>query len=119
MQERRKVQRNRTFLGGSIGFNRRRSTFDCLVRNFSAEGAMLSLTHAAIVPDAFDLTIPQTGRGFRARLVWRGEDAAGVAFADRTSAEGSVPLDIAHRLRQSEAERLALKARVAELSEGG
>ena len=118
MQERRKVQRNRTFLGGSIGFNRRRSTFDCLVRNFSAEGAMLSLTNAAIVPDAFDLTIPQTGRSYRARLVWRGEDTAGVTFASAI-VEDSVPLDIAHRLSRSEAERLALKARVAELSEGG
>ena len=39
MQDRRRMVRNRVYYGGVLAFNARRSTFACVVRNFSAGGA--------------------------------------------------------------------------------
>ena len=52
---------------------------DCRVRDFSATGARVQLTNTAIVPDQFDLTIARKERSFRARMVWRSVNEAGVA----------------------------------------
>ena len=82
MTERRKTIRNRTFLGGVVAFNKGRSAIDCLVRNFSADGAKVVFADAALLPDAFDLEVPRKERTFRARMVWRRENEIGVAFAD-------------------------------------
>ena len=53
---------------------------DCRVRDFSATGARVHLTNTAIVPDQFDLTIARKERSFRASMVWRSVNEAGVAF---------------------------------------
>ncbi|MGB9208135.1 MAG: PilZ domain-containing protein [Pseudolabrys sp.] len=50
------------------------------MRDFSATGARVQLTNTAIVPDQFDLTIARKERSFRARMVWRSVNEAGVAF---------------------------------------
>ena len=42
MEERRKIQRHRTFKAGSIGFNRA-AGIDCRVRNLSPAGACLEV----------------------------------------------------------------------------
>ncbi|MFZ0263004.1 MAG: hypothetical protein WAL36_23950 [Pseudolabrys sp.] len=72
MSERGKSDRARTFLGGMIAFNKRNSTMDCRVRDFSATGARVQLTN--------DLTIARKERSFRASMVWRSVNEAGVAF---------------------------------------
>ncbi|MGC2749064.1 MAG: hypothetical protein WA309_16620, partial [Pseudolabrys sp.] len=59
-------------LGGMIAFNKRNSTVDCRVRDFSATGARVQLTN--------DLTIARKERSFRASMVWRSVNEAGVAF---------------------------------------
>jgi integrase len=79
MAERRKSVRSRTYLGGVIAFNKRRSTMNCFVRNISAAGARVALGNAAVIPDQFDLAIAQKERSYRARMVWRGANEAGVA----------------------------------------
>jgi hypothetical protein len=61
MQERREYQRQRTLLGGRIAFNNRYSALDCLVRNMSQNGAMLVFEDSVMVPNEFDLMIPQKG----------------------------------------------------------
>ncbi|MGB8125444.1 MAG: hypothetical protein WCF50_17285 [Pseudolabrys sp.] len=50
------------------------------MRDFSATGARVQLTNTAIVPDQFDLTIARKERSFRASMVWRSVNEAGVAF---------------------------------------
>ena len=80
MAERRKSDRARTFFGGMIAFNKRNSTMDCRVRDFSSTGARVHLTNTAVIPDQFDLTIARKERSFRARMVWRSVDEAGVTF---------------------------------------
>ena len=117
MLERRKSIRGKTFLGGSIAFQQRSSTMDCLVRNLSPEGAKLSFNVPA-VPGEFELTINQRDRSFRARTIWQRGEEAGVAFVAETARAGTVSLDAERRLRKAEAERLRLKQRIAELTGG-
>src|SRR5262245_15040668 len=85
MAERRKSERSRTYLGGVIAFNKRRSTMSCHVRNISPAGAKVALTNATVIPDQFDLAIAQKDRLYRARMVWRGVNEAGVAFLSEYS----------------------------------
>jgi hypothetical protein len=115
MQERRKLARNRTFLGGVIAFNHRSSTMDCLVRNLSAEGAKISFNNTAAVPGEFDLLIKQKGCSLRARLVWRQAGEAGITFMNESVAGAPIPLDWARRLRDCEADNAALRRRLIKL----
>lgn len=117
MAERRKTLRARTILGGVISFNKRRSTIDCTVRNLSQQGARVEFINTAILPDAFDLTIARREETLRARMVWRGEDAAGIVFIDVERSD-VIPLDLARKLQTLKAQNNALRQRIAELSQG-
>ena len=116
MQERRKSHRSRTYLGGRIAFNRRFSTMDCLVRNLSSNGARVVFTNTVTVPDELELTITHKAQTFRARMVWRQHEEAGLVFLAPQGEAAPIPLDVARRLKKCEAERDALKRRVAQLS---
>jgi hypothetical protein len=116
MSERRQTPRSRTILGGVISFNKRRSTLDCNVRNFSDLGARIEFANTPLLPDEFDLSIARKEATFRARTVWRSEDTAGVAFVD-CEATGVVPLDWARKLKAAEAQNKALRQRIARLNE--
>jgi len=117
MAERRKAARSRTLLGGVIAFNRRKSSMDCQVRNFSPVGARLTFTNTAVIPNQFDLTIAHKERSFRARMAWRGFDEAGVEFLSEYDSAVAVPLELMQRLKSSEAENATLRRRIKELSE--
>ena len=116
MQERRKNARTRTYFGGVIAFNKRRSTVDCLIRNLSSAGAMVTFTNTAILPEKFDLTIDRQQRSFRARAAWRRPHEAGIEFVAEHAGDETVPLDWARRLRASKDENAALRRRIAQLS---
>ena len=118
MAEKRKSARSRTYLGGVIAFNKRTSTMSCHVRNISPAGAKVALTNAAVIPDQFELAIAQKDRLYRARMVWRGVNEAGVAFLSEYSQDVPVPLEWVKRLRESEAEKAALRQRITRLTEG-
>jgi hypothetical protein len=119
MSERRKSVRSRTYLGGVIAFNKRSSTMNCYVRNISPAGAKVALTNAAVIPDQFDLSIAQKERSYRARMVWRGANEAGVAFLSEYTQDMPVPLEWVKRLRDSETEKAVLRQRIAQLTERG
>ncbi len=116
MQDRRKTIRRRTYLGGQIAFNQRSSLMDCLVRNISGNGAKLVFTNTGAVPQEFDLSVHQTARTFRARIIWRRAEEAGVAFLEPRPESAPIPLDLVRRLRQCEAEKDSLQRRVEQLS---
>lgn len=116
MQERRKSARSRTYFGGVVAFNRRRSTLDCLVRNFSPEGAKLTFSNMAVLPDMFDLMIERKEHSFRARVAWQGSNEIGVAFLPDDVGAEPIPLQWAKRLRDCEVEKDALRRRVDQLS---
>jgi hypothetical protein len=115
MQDRRKTIRRRTYLGGQIAFNGQASLMDCLVRNISGDGAKLVFTQTATVPQEFDLSVHQNERTYRARVVWRRADEAGVAFLEPRPQSAPISLDLMRRLRQCEAERTILQRRVEQL----
>ena len=117
MQERRKSMRRRTFLGGRLAFQRRYATLDCTIRNLSDTGARIAVDGSAILPDEFDFTLTRNDLAYRARLVWRNAEAAGLELcpADTTSI---VTLDWARRLRGRERENADLRRRLSDLSSG-
>lgn len=91
MSEHRREVRQRTFLKGRIVFNNGASSMDCLVRDLSLSGARLALSQSAVLPEAFDLYIPQKEKTYRSSVRWRRSDGIGVTFADDPSAARSEP----------------------------
>jgi CheY-like chemotaxis protein len=74
--------RMRSMMGARIVFDRQFAAMDCVVRDISATGARLVLAADDVIPDEFELQIPQRGRCTRARLVWRKATTCGVKFVD-------------------------------------
>jgi hypothetical protein len=112
MIERRKEPRTRSYLGGRIAFNGRRSTADCLIRNTSASGARLVVDNNAFVPDTFELHVPQRQAGYRARMKWRSISEAGVEIERFADAGPPIPLEPTRRLKQLEHENAFLRRRL-------
>jgi hypothetical protein len=52
-------------------------------------------------------------------MIWRAPDEAGVSFLSEYNQDVPVPLEWAKRLRDCEAEKAALRKRIAQLSENG
>lgn len=104
MEDRRNVHRGRTYLGGQIAFNQRMSTFDCLVRNMSQNGAKICFQSTVGVPGEFDITIQQKGESRRAKIIWRNEVEAGIVFLEPLGA-AVVSIESARRIKQLEADR--------------
>ncbi len=116
MQELREFPRRRTFLGGRIAFSNQYCSVECLVRDMSQSGARLVFEGMVLLPGEFNLLLPQRGESRRARIVWRQQDEAGVTFV-AAGGEAVVSIELARRIKKLEAERAALQARVAQLSE--
>lgn len=112
MIERRRHPRLRTFLGAKIVFNHRWSVIDGLVRNLSTGGARVEFTNTAVVPDTFDLVIPRRDETHRVRVLWRAQDAAGVALE---APRAPVSLEQGRSIRDLEKELVRLRTRNAEL----
>ena len=100
-----------------IAFNARKSTIDCVVRNFSRAGGKIAMTGVVLLPDNFDLAITCKYTAFRAHLVWRNDTEAGVAF-ETIGSPDVVSLDLARKQQLRKAEIMRLRRRVSELSNG-
>ncbi|MEW6642791.1 MAG: PilZ domain-containing protein [Pseudomonadota bacterium] len=92
MSEQRKTARGRVIYGGMLIFNNRCSTMECVVRDFSANGARIDIDHNALLPDHLHLMIARKGREYAARIAWRCEGAAGLEFLEPASAS-VIPFD--------------------------
>ena len=112
MIERRKEPRSRSYLGGTIAFNGRRSTASCLVRNTSNSGAKLAVDNDAFLPDIFELHVPQREAGYRARMKWRSQSEAGVEIERFADAPQPVAIEPALRIKQLERENTFLRQRL-------
>lgn len=92
--ERRIATRVKTLKRGKILFNNRFSTIDCIVRNISATGALLTVDEAVNIPKSFEITIGETNEAkeYRlARLVYRRGMFAGVHFEGVEVDDGRAP----------------------------
>ena len=112
MVEARRAERVRSFLRARIMFNHNNSTIDCVVKNLSTTGAKLEVASTISIPSEFDLDIPQKGRVFRVRMMWRDATSLGVQFIAGT-AEQDAPET---RLEKLERENRKLKSMVATLT---
>jgi hypothetical protein len=117
MGERRTSRRQKSFLRGCIYFNQRRSTMDCLIRDFSDEGARIIISDTVNVPDVVELHIPHKEQTLRAHVKWRHGDELGLAFNETVSraAVTSEEPGLAERVAQLEADIAELRRTVKRL----
>ena len=117
MGEPRKSQRARTMLGAQIIFNNRSSTVDCQIRNMSEDGAKIIVHDHLSIPQHFEFHVPQKGRSFRAKVIWRKDNEAGLEFLqDNTVQAGTTSAtNLYERLKELETENASLRRRVVDL----
>jgi hypothetical protein len=119
MNERRSVPRQKSFLQGRIFFNNRRSSVDCLIRDFSEHGARLKFSGLITTPDVVELYIPSKEESYRAKVQWRNADEIGVGFhCDEKSpplAPGTPSADWSARIQKLEHDVASLQREFSEL----
>src|ERR1022692_1785011 len=109
--------RQKTFLKGTIYYDNRRGSIECVVRDMSDSGARLTFDHPANVPDNVELFIPNKQQTLRARVQRRAPNEIGIAFEVARSLEPRRASDaeLQERVETLEAEIAALKRLVAKL----
>lgn len=115
MSERRRANRQKSFLRGCIYFNNRRSATDCLVRDISTTGARLIFSETVSVPDVFELYVSQRERTLRAHVQWRRGHEVGVAFGKEQRSDGSTDRELAERVEKLESEIASLRKMIKRL----
>jgi hypothetical protein len=119
MTERRSSARLKSLLRGRIHFNNRRSSIDCLVRDFTAEGAKLEFDEPFAMPATAELYLLAKGETYDTKVLWHRGNVYGVAFgADEATAEprsGTAAADVLSRVRKLESQVTALQRKVSEL----
>ncbi|MEF2072274.1 PilZ domain-containing protein [Consotaella aegiceratis] len=90
--ERRAAPRTRMLKRAKILFNNHFSTYDCIVRNISATGALLTLDEAVHLPKTFELRIGDDKQARPAQLVYRRGMFAGIRFLD-VETQSELPID--------------------------
>ena len=124
MKERR-WPRLKTFLRGTIYFNNRLSSVDCVVRDISDGGARLVVPEAAMVPESFEIHIPQKERSHFGDVRWRRGEEMGLEFQGAEVAEQpetASMVDLMRRMKRLESEVAVLRRSVGEIrtsTEGG
>ena len=107
MMDRRREHSRRSLLGAKLSFNHRQSLFDCVIRNFSASGALLVFDDPTLLPTDFDIQVAQWIEAFRARLVWRRAEQVGVVVNE--FAPVAVSVDDVRRARALRRENQQLR----------
>jgi hypothetical protein len=113
MQDRRQTARDKVIFGAVAETGQRRTTTDCVVRNFSDQGACIELDPAARLPEQVNLAGARKGRSYLAQIIWRQADKVGLAF--RTMFTEAAESDLEERLRRSEKKKRQLQQRINEL----
>ena len=93
--ERRVAPRIRTLKRAQILFNNRFSTIDCILRNISATGALLTIDPSVPVPKIFEIRIGEDEISRPAKLVYRREMFAGIHFLDTQEEAVATPMPTA------------------------
>jgi hypothetical protein len=113
MRDRRESVRDKVFLGGVAEIDQAGSRMDCVVRNFSDNGACVEFDSAKPIPEQVNLTISRKGRSYLARAIWRQANRVGLAFL--TMITDAPESDLDARLRRSEKKKRQLQRRINQL----
>ncbi len=109
--------RHRTFFKGTVYYDNRRASIECVIRDMSDSGARLTFDHPVNVPDYIELFIPHKQEVLRARVRRRALNEIGIAFeierADEPRRASDVELQT--RVEMLEAEIGVLKRLVLKL----
>ena len=113
--------RQRTFLKGTLYYDNRHASIECVIRDISDSGARLSFDNPVTVPDNVELFILHKQQTLRARVQRRGPTEIGIAFeVERSSeprryADADADAELQQRVERMETEIAALKRLVAKL----
>ncbi|MGC1465900.1 MAG: PilZ domain-containing protein [Pseudolabrys sp.] len=109
--------RQRTFLKGTLYYDNRRASIECVIRDISESGARLTFEHPVVVPDNVELYIPHKQQTLRAYVRRRAPNEVGIAFEVERAQEPRRASDaeLQQRVEAMEAEIAALKRMVAKL----
>ena len=108
----RQDERVRSFLRARILFNNHNTTVECIVKNISASGAKIDVNNSISIPSEFDLDIPQKGKIYRAKMMWRDTVSIGVSFVEAV-AEPAAEVD--PEIKRLKRENQKLKTQLAML----
>jgi len=116
-EESRNAVRQRTFLKGTLYYDNRRASIECVIRDISETGARLHFEHEVTVPDNVELFIPHKQQTLRASVRRREANEIGIAFEAERTAEPQRTDDseLQQRVETLETEIAALKRLVAKL----
>ena len=114
--EARVAPRERTFLKGKVSYSDGAMSTPCTVVQISATGARLNLDANFVLPETFDIEIPQRAIICRAKVVWRDKGQAGVEFLSGSAPTLGSTEDYLAKIRKLEDQIAKFKAQVAELT---
>ncbi|HEY0570401.1 MAG TPA: PilZ domain-containing protein [Enterovirga sp.] len=77
--ERRGYRREPIVAAAKIVFANGRS-HSCVTANLSSTGAKVGIGKTVVLPESFELHVPDRNVRRKARVVWRSEDAVGLHF---------------------------------------
>lgn len=81
--ERRRGQRSRALLAGKVANQDTTQTLDCVIRNLSADGAMIETPTPHLVPAELHLVQIKEGIVWDAEVIWRRGNRVGVKLNNR------------------------------------
>jgi len=109
--------RQRTFLKGTVYYDNRRASIECVIRDMSETGARVTFEHPVTVPDNVELFIPHKQQTLRARVRRRAPNEVGLEYETDRAQEPRRASDteLQQRVEAMETEIAALKRMVAKL----
>lgn len=81
--ERRRTQRQRALLTGKLATDGASITIDCVIRNLSADGALVETPSPHLIPNELHLLQVREGVAWDAKVAWRRGNKVGLELLDR------------------------------------
>ena len=81
--DRRRAGRQRALLAGKLANEDATATLDCVIRNISADGAMIETTTPHLIPNQLHLVQIKDGVAWDATVIWRRGNRIGLSLGDR------------------------------------
>jgi hypothetical protein len=113
MQNRRQIVRDKVIYGGVAKAGKHGTTMDCVVRDFTEQGARIEIDRGARLPEQVNLAVARKGRSYLAEVMWRQANMVGLAFRTMFTEPPESDLDV--RLRRSEKKKRELQRRIKQL----
>jgi hypothetical protein len=81
--ERRRIPRQRALLSAKLATGDAAQTLDCVIRNISADGALIETSSPHLIPRDLHLVQIKDGTAWDAEIIWRNGNRIGLALKDR------------------------------------